>query len=255
MEIYFGALEPSTLRRVHAAAWRPREAGGLDPVADSVAPAVSRMYLRSLLFQLALPLLWLIGVACAISVAFDRFENGSTEEWAACAAALLMLPITVCIGASLNSKTVRRLLTEFQTQYVLFNAFGFTCMLMFLFRDHPAKILAFGLGIPSFALSGFLDAFLEEGRLLTSRAFFTCNIAAVTFFLALVSFKLGAFTDYIFEVSTFAFLASSMVCSTMTTLLVFGCKNLGLSFYGRARSSCSLVRCVACTSMLTRSPC
>jgi hypothetical protein len=245
MEIYFGALEPSMLRRVHAAAWRPREAGGANAFIDSVMPAVSRMYLRSLPLRVFLPSIWLIGVACMFLAAFDLFHNGSTEEWAACAANALTLPVIVCIGSSLNAKTVRRLLTEFQTLYVLFNAFGFSCLLVFLFRDHPAKLLAFGQLIPSSLLAGFLDAYVETGRLLNSRIFFTLNIVSLLIYLALVSFKLGAFTDYTFEVSTFAFLASSMVCSTMTTLLVFGCKNLGLSFY-RPGSLVVLTSSVCC---------
>jgi hypothetical protein len=245
MQKYYGALEPAMLRRVHAAVWRPRAAGGMDASADSVAPAISRVYFRSLVLRLSLPLLWLMGATCAFAVGFDRFEAGSTPEWVACAVAALMLPVNVCNGASLNARTVRGLLTEFQTLYVIVNILGFMCLGLFLFRGEPAKMVAFGLGFPSFLLTGLQDAYVEGGRVLNSRLFFTVNIGCFLVFLALVSFKLGTFTDYTFELSTFAFVASSMVCSTITTLLVFGFKNLSLSFY-RPGSLVVLASAVCC---------
>ena len=231
MQTYYGALTPSTMTRVFAAAWRPRKAGGTDPSADSVVPAIARFYLRRPLFVVFLALLWVIGAMCLFAVAFDRFEAGSTQEWLTAAAATLMLPFVMFFGASLNAKTVRELLGTFQTLYVLVNLIGLLCLLFFLFRDHPAKLLVCACVSPSAVLTGFLDAFAEGGRVLNSRAFFTCNVAFCLVILALVSFKLGAFTDYTFELSTFAFVASSMVCSTITTLLVFGVKNICLSFY------------------------
>jgi hypothetical protein len=245
MQKYYGALQPATLRRVHAAAWRPREAGGLDASGDSVVPAISRVYFRSLPLRVCLPLLWLIGMPCAFAVAFDGFEAGSTQEWVASVAAALVLPLTVCNGASLNAKTVRALLTEFQMLYVMVNVLGFSCLLLFLLRDHPAKMVAFGLVLPSLLLAGLQDAWVEGGRVLNSRVFFTLTVASYLLLLALVSLELGAYTDYTFELSTFAFVASSMVCSTITTLLVFGCKNLGLSFY-RPGSLVVLVSTVCC---------
>ena len=134
MIMYFGALRQSMLRRVHVATWRPREAGGLDAAADAVMPTIARVYFRSRLLQLLLPLLWLIGITCSFCVGFDRFEHGSVEEWLACAAGALMLPVNVCIGASLNAKTVRSLLKEFQALYVLVNVLAFSCLALFLFR-------------------------------------------------------------------------------------------------------------------------
>jgi hypothetical protein len=72
-----------------------------------------------------------------------------------------------------------------------------------------------------------------------------CNIAGLVAILLLVSLKLGAFTDYTFEVSTFAFVASSMTSGPLTTLLVFGSKNLCLSFY-RPGSLVVLTSSVCC---------
>ena len=229
MQTYHGALKPEWMRRVHAAAWRPREVGGADASADSVVPAISRLSSAPLMCFLAS--CWLVGAACQFSILFDRFEAGSIHEWVACGACALLLPSIVFIGASLNAKTLRSLMTEFQTLYILANGLGCVGLLLFLFRDHPAKMVAFGLMVPSFTLSGFLDARAEGGRLQTSRGFFAFNIAGLLLWLVLVSLKLGAFTDYTFETSTFTFIASSMASGTITTLLVFGCKNLGLSFY------------------------
>ena len=81
--------------------------------------------------------------------------------------------------------------------------------------------------------------------MLNSRVFFPCNIAGIVTLLLLVALKLGAFTDYTFEVRTFAFVASSMACSQLTTLLVFGSKNLCLSFY-RPDSLVVLTSSVCC---------
>jgi hypothetical protein len=106
-------------------------------------------------------------------------------------------------------------------------------------------MVCFSLTLPSFLLAGFIDASAEGGRLRNSRAFFTLNIAANITLLLLLSLKLGAFTDYTFEVSTFAFVASSMACSPITTLLVFGSKNLVLSFY-RPGSLVVLTSSVCC---------
>jgi hypothetical protein len=94
-------------------------------------------------------------------------------------------------------------------------------------------------------LAGFLDATAEGGRLRNSRVFFVCNTAALLSCILLVSLKLGAFADYTFEVSTFAFVASSMACSPITTLIVFGSKNLCLSFY-RPGSLVVLTSSVCC---------
>ncbi len=79
--------------------------------------------------------------------------------------------------------------------------------------------------------AGFCDAYIEGGRLLNSRIFFVCNVADLLLKLALISLKLGMYTDYTFKVSTFAFVASSMVCDSFLTLLVFGVKNIALSFH------------------------
>jgi hypothetical protein len=245
MIIYFGALRQSMLRRVHVATWRPREAGGLDAAADAVMPMIARVYFRSRLLRLLVSLLWLMGVMCSFSVEFDRFEHNSVEEWLACSAGALMLPVIVCVGASLNTKTVRSLLKEFQALYVLVNVLAAICLVLFLLRDHPAKTVCFVLALPSFLLAGFIDASAEGGRLLNSRVFFPLYIAAMITVLLLVSFKLGAITDYTFEMSKFAFVASSMACSPITTLLVFASKNLCLSFY-RPGSLVVLTSSVSC---------
>ena len=66
MEAYYNALPQSMIRRVHAAAWRPRKAGGADPSADAMVPAISRLLFRSLSLQLLLAVadwsgVWIFG--------------------------------------------------------------------------------------------------------------------------------------------------------------------------------------------------
>jgi hypothetical protein len=63
--------------------------------------------------------------------------------------------------------------------------------------------------------------------------------------LALVSLNLGTYADFTFHVSTFSFVASSMACNTIVTLLVFGMKNVALSFY-EPGSLVTLVSAVCC---------
>ena len=153
------------------------------------------------------------------------------HEWLASAAGTLMLPAIVFMSSSLNAKTARQLLKEFETLYVLAYVLGMVSLCLFMHREHPSKMAALALGIPSFLLSGFLDAYPEGGRLLYSRIFFIFNVAALLIYMALVALKLGTYTDYTFQIRTFAFVASSMVCNTIVTLLVFGVKNIAFSFY------------------------
>jgi hypothetical protein len=167
------------------------------------------------------------------------------QEWLTSAITALMLPSVGFLGASLNAKTVRALLSEFQTLYVLVNFLATCGLLLFLFRDHPAKMVAGAFWLPGAAFAGFVDAYVEGGRVITSRVFFTLNIACAIFLLLLASLKLGAFTDYTFELGAFAFVASSMACSPVTTALVFGVKNFTLSFF-RPGSLVVLTSAVCC---------
>jgi hypothetical protein len=231
MQLCACAVLPSTLLRAHVAALRPREAGKKDPAADAVVPSICRVYIGSLPLRLGLVVLWLIGNTCHALVIFDRFEHDSAQQWLACAASSLMLPVIVCISASLNTKTVWGLLKEFETLYVIAYVLGMVILYLFLFRERPAKMVAFALMGPSFMQAGFLDAYVEGGRLLNSRIFFVCNVAALLLNLALILLKLGMYTDYSFKVGTFSFVASSIACDSFLTLLVFGVKNIALSFH------------------------
>ncbi len=93
------------------------------------------------------------------------------QEWLTCAATSQTLLGFVSVGASLNAKTVVRLMSEFQTLYVLVNMLGYLCLVLFLLRETPAKMVAFSLAAPSFLLAGFLDAYHEGGRVGNSRVF------------------------------------------------------------------------------------
>jgi hypothetical protein len=142
-----------------------------------------------------------------------------------------MLPVVVCAGGSLNAKTVRQLLKEFETWYVITYVLGMMSLLMFLFREQPAKIAVVALTTPALLLAGFQDACAEGSRLLNSRIFFVCNNVGLMLWLALVSLKLGAYADYSLRVSTFVFMASSMFCNATTTVLLFGLKNMACSLH------------------------
>jgi hypothetical protein len=225
------AVLPSMLMRVHVAALRPREAGSKDAAVDAVAPAICRVYAKSLPLRIGLVVPWVLGQTCGLLVGFDRFVPGSAQEWIACAAVALCVPSSICVAASFNAKTVRTLLKEFETLYVVAYALGMTSLCLLLFRERPAKMVAFALGTPSLLLSGFQDASAEGSRVLNSRVFFMLNVVGLLTLLALVSLNLGTYADFTFHVGTFSFAASSMVCNTIATLLVFGVKNIALSFY------------------------
>jgi hypothetical protein len=240
------AVLPSMLMRVHVAALRPREVGGSDSAVDAVAPAICREYAKSLPLRIGLVVLWVLGQTCGLLALFDRFEPGSAQEWIACLAVAMCLASNICVAASFNAKTVRTLLKEFETLYVVAYALGMTSIYLFLFRERPAKMVAFALGTPSLLLSGFQDASAEGSRVLNSRVFFMLNVVGLLTLLALVSLNLGTYADFTFHVGTFSFAASLMVCSTIATLLVFGVKNIALSFYepGSLVTFVSAVCCV-----------
>jgi hypothetical protein len=226
------AVQRSALLRVHVGALRPREAGGRDSALDALVPSISRVFAKSLSLRIGLRVLWVLGTICGLFlVLFDGFEPGSAQEWVACSSIALTLPVIVCIAGMLNAKTFWTLLKHFETLYVLACALGATFLLLFMFRQHPAKMVSQAIGILSFFLSGLLDAYPDGGRLLNSRVFFASNVAGLLALLALVSLKLGTFADHIFHVSTVSFAVSSMACNTIATLVVFGMKNIAQSFY------------------------
>jgi hypothetical protein len=239
------AVPPSALLRVHVAALRPREAGRKDAAVDAVVPAICRVYLRSHSLQCGLSVLRLVGVICHFLVLCDQVEAKSSHECLACCSSALMVPAIVCITASLNAKTVRSPMKEFETLYVLAYVLCLVSVCFFLFREQPAKMVAFGIVTPSYTLAGFIDASVEGGRLLLSRIFFILNVASLLVLLALVSLIFGTYTDFTFHVNTFSFAASLMVCNTIVTLLVFGMKNVALSFY-EPGSLVTLVSAVCC---------
>jgi hypothetical protein len=224
------AVDPSQLCYVHAASFRPWKASQTKhSVADSMLPGISKAFFRSRALQIILPLLWVIGVTCYFLVLFDRFGLGSVLERIACFAVTLTFPSVISITASFNAKTVRRLLKEFETLYVLAYVLGMVCMQLVLFREHPVKVGCIVLMLPSLLMSGFMDAYIEGGRVLTSRVFFCLNLAGLLIFLALVTLKLGVYTDDAFRVLSLPLVASSCTCSLIMTLCMFGGKNVIVS--------------------------
>jgi len=162
-------------------------------------------------------------------VLFDRVEPGSVHERAACAAVILTLPTIFCNAACLNAKTVRYLLTEYEALYVLAFVLGLLCLQLLLYRANAAKLGCVILLLPSALLAGFMDAYIEGGRVAFSRVFFVLFLALGALYLAGISLDLSHFDDYTFHVRSFSFVASSMACSALMTLLLFGIKNVVLS--------------------------
>jgi hypothetical protein len=229
---------------VHAASFRAAKVSQ-DWCADSLVPAISRVHFRSRPLQFILPLLCVIGFTCNMLVLYDQFEPSSVQEGIACFAVTLTFPPVLCITASLNAKTVRRLLKEFETLYVVALVLGMVSLQLLLFRGHPAKMGCIVLSLPSLLLSGFIDAYIEGGRVLTSRVFFCLNLAGLLIYLALFTLKLGAFADYTSYVRSFAFVASSILCNAIATLVLFDVKNLVMSL-ARPGSLVTLISDVCC---------
>jgi hypothetical protein len=231
------SVDMSQLVYVHAPAFRPRQVcrAKLDDWAsESVVPAICRTFLRSRPLRVGLLMLWPVGTSCGLLVLFDRVEPGSVHEGAACAAVILTLPTIFCNAACLNAKTVRYLLTEFEALYVLAFGLGLLCLQLLLYRANAAKLGCVILLSPSALLAGFMDAYIEDAELSVSRLralreFFVLFLALGALYLAGISLDLSHFDDYTFHVRSFSFVASSMACSAMMTLLLFGIKNVVLS--------------------------
>jgi hypothetical protein len=241
------AVEASELFYAHVAALRPSKVGGFQNAdADALVPPICRAFTRSPRpVRVGLNLLGLFGNAFVLLVLFDRFEHDSVQEWLACCAAPLTLPAVVCMAASLNAKTVRGLLKEFETLYVLacgLCSFGVACLLL---RKYPAKIFCLILGIPNVILSGFGDAVHESDRVSTSRVWFSLCVVNVFILLALVGFELGDYEDHTFRLLSFEFVATSIAGSLGLTLVTFAAKNVGLSVL-RPGSLVMLVSDVCC---------
>ncbi len=231
MQLCACAVHPFSLLRVHVAGLRPREAGTKNMATNAMVPAIGRMYAKSLPLRIAVPLLWVLGVTCHYSVLFDGLEPGSVPQWLACTAGTFMLPVVVCAGGSLNVKTVRALLKSFETMYVIAYVLLTSGLYCLLFREQPAKIVTVALATPALLLAGFQDACAEGSRLLNSRIFFACNNVGLILWLALVTFNLGAFTDYTFQFGTFAVVASTIFYNAIATVLLFGVKNIVFSCF------------------------
>jgi hypothetical protein len=138
---------------------------------------------------------------------------------------------------------------------------GLLCLQLLLYRANAAKLGCVILLLPSALLAGFMDAYIEGGRVAHSRVFFVLFLALGALYLAGISLDLSHFDDYTFHVRSehlyrrppgqnatrapngtrpgsespadsgpaFSFVASSMACSALMTLLLFGIKNVVLS--------------------------
>jgi hypothetical protein len=243
-------VEASELFYTHVASLRPSKVGGgQNAYADALVPPICRAFTRSPRpVKIGFNLLGAVGTTFYFLVLFDRFEPDSVQEWLACGATILVFPVIVSTAASFNARTVRGLLKEFETLYVLafsLCAIGSVCLLI---REHPAKMVCTLLtATPCLMLAGFVDATYERARVASSRVFFSLNMVSLITLLALFVFKLADYRDYTFHVLSFkfSFVATSIFCSTTLTLITFATKNIGLSVL-RPGSLVTLVSDVCC---------
>ena len=98
-----------------------------------------------------------------------------------------------------------------------------------LWRHQPAKLAAFAAFLPSFLLAGFTDALPEAFRVIVSRIFFTLNMLSLLILLAGIAFNRLGLEDFEVDLlSIRTFKISSLTASTLTTLLPFAARNLGM---------------------------
>ena len=144
--------------------------------ANSLIPAVSRVYLKFPLLRAASNVLWTFSGVAVFLVVYDVRPD---YQWCFTAFATLSLPGVCLISSCLNRKILSKLFTKFRASssppfqpfYVLFWILVMYCCLVALWRSHPAKSVAFGFVLPQCVLASFLDAYPEAGRRKTSR----CN--------------------------------------------------------------------------------
>lgn len=76
-----GTEDASSLPYVHVAAFRPEVVCQHDWVAESVIPAIARVYLPRPFLRFGLGGVWVIGTMCHYLVLFDTVEPGTIQGW------------------------------------------------------------------------------------------------------------------------------------------------------------------------------
>ena len=106
------------------------------------------------------------------------------------------------------------------------------CSFAILWRNYPAKIVVILLGLPgNFLSAGFIDAFPEVARVLTSRVFFSCGVIVLVLYLACASLDIARMDDI--DISVFGWWSTtvkSVAAGASASALLFTVKNMLMSF-------------------------
>jgi hypothetical protein len=164
------AVEEAHLRRCLVASRKPVEVR----TANTLLPAVARVFLRSRLVQALGNLAWGASAIPAFLVVFDVRPE---YQWWLTSLCVFSLPGVAFVSSCFNRKVVAKLVTTFQPTssppfqpvYILFWILVMSGTLAALWRKHPAKIVSLALWLPSFIMATLVDSYPEAGRTLTSR--------------------------------------------------------------------------------------
>ena len=211
--------------RVHVAASRPLEV----TTTHSVFPLISKHVMKKKNLHLlctAPSLVWLLSGSVIFLMWFDVVAYSSSLALVGFG----LLPIIVFLLSCCSRHLLVRLFTSFQTIFVMYNIVVLVGSVCLLWRNHLHKIVTLIFSVPSFALSGCLDAFPESGRVVLSRVFFLFNVVALLLLLSGIALEFSSYDELEVVVSGWSFRMSAMACSAINSLLPFGLKNLFKSF-------------------------
>jgi hypothetical protein len=154
-----------------------------------------------------------------------------SAAWMATLATVGSLPINLLNVLTFNRKLLKGIATTFQTVLVC----GYAAVLMtafsLLYRNQPFTIAAGAPFLPSFMLAAFMDAYPEEGRVLTSRIFFTLNLVGLLALAALFISGRMRTDEFVFEgLGGLSLKASELLDMAIKTLVPFALRNLFASF-------------------------
>jgi hypothetical protein len=213
------ANDPSMYVRFHVSVMRPIQVR----TAQSVQPALSGLYMRVLPLQLACAVGSALGLVAALVLFFG------VPLWWLAVFATVSWPSVIFLTACLNRTLLWNLVTSFQPLFVSCLNLVVMGTLCALWRHQPAKLAALSAFLPSMVLAGFTDALPEAFRVRVSRVFFTLNVVGLLALLAGIAFNRLELED--FEVNLLSIRVvkiSSVVASSLTSLLPFALRNLGM---------------------------
>jgi hypothetical protein len=143
-----------------------------------------------------------------------------------------MMPAIALNLATFNRHLLKGLGMTFQTLLVCANAAIMTATCCTLFRHQPAKVAMIVLALPNFLCAAVMDSYPEEGRVHSSRLYFTLSLIGLCLLQIGVTFKLMRGDDFLHEVyNGWGFRTSEMAGNALTSLIVFTVRNLSSSIF------------------------